>query len=188
MGARFRPLQGRIGLLGDAPEMCRIAECYLGKDVNRFDPAVLAQVQQLLIRQKPNVTTFHDDNGQDLLLAGDVDLVIEYNGDIAQVMREDKDLDFVVPKEGSIMSSDQLCIPAGAPNPEGAHALINYLLDADAAVDIFSTIRYPTPMRRRWPRCRPIIARTPRSSRQRCPRAAISGNIWARTPIAPFPR
>jgi len=137
--------KGRIGLLADAAEMCRIAEIYLGKDINVYDPKVVAQVQDLLIKQKPNVTTFHDDNGQDLLLAGDVDLVIEYNGDIAQVMREDKDLGFVVPKEGSVMSSDQLCIPAGAPNPEGAHALINYMLDADASADIFKTIRYPTP-------------------------------------------
>jgi spermidine/putrescine transport system substrate-binding protein len=74
-------------------------------------------VQDLLIRQKDNIATFHDDNGQDLLLSGDCDIVIEYNGDIAQVMREDKDLAFVVPKEGSILQSDQLCIPAGAPIP-----------------------------------------------------------------------
>jgi spermidine/putrescine transport system substrate-binding protein len=46
-----------------------------------------------------------------MLLAGDVDLVIEYNGDIAQVMREDPDLDFVVPREGGILASDGLCIP-----------------------------------------------------------------------------
>jgi spermidine/putrescine-binding protein len=106
---------------------------------------VIEQVKQMLIRQKPAITTFHDDNGQDLLLAGDVDLVMEYNGDIAQVMREDKDLDFVVPKEGGLLASDSLCIPAGAPNADLAHAYINFVLDGHNGAEICKTIRYPTP-------------------------------------------
>ncbi|WP_226017974.1 PotD/PotF family extracellular solute-binding protein [Novosphingobium sp. FKTRR1] len=137
--------KGRIGLLSDAADLCRMVEIYLGKDPNVFDKATLQQVQQLLIRQKNNVAVFHDDNGQDLLLSGDVDLVIEYNGDIAQVMKEDKDLAFVVPKEGSLIQSDQLCIPKGAPNPDAAHAYINYVLSAEAGADISRTISYPTP-------------------------------------------
>jgi spermidine/putrescine transport system substrate-binding protein len=137
--------KGRIALLSDAADLCRLTEMYLGHDINTFDPKVLAQVQQQLIKQKPNVATFHDDNGQDLLLSGDCDLVIEYNGDIAQVMKEDNDLAFVVPKEGSVIQSDQLCIPSGAPNPEAAHAFINYLLSAEAGADISRTIAYPTP-------------------------------------------
>ncbi|EGD59263.1 spermidine/putrescine ABC transporter periplasmic spermidine/putrescine-binding protein [Novosphingobium nitrogenifigens DSM 19370] len=137
--------KGRIALLSDAPDLCRLAEIYLGKNPNVFDRATLKEVEALLIRQKPNVATFHDDNGQDLLLGGDVDIVIEYNGDIAQVIREDKDLAFVVPREGSLIQSDQLCIPVGAPNPDGAHAFINYLLSAEAGADIARTIAYPTP-------------------------------------------
>src|SRR3546814_1787430 len=99
----------------------------------------------MLTPQKPNVAVFHEDNGQDLLVAGDVDIVIEYNGDIAQVMTEDEDIDFVVPREGSQISSDCLCIPKGAPSPDLAHAFINYLLDAKAGAEISRTIKYPTP-------------------------------------------
>src|SRR3546814_8903852 len=98
---------------------------YLGKPMNTSDDASLKQVEDMLIRQKPNVAVFHEDNGQDLLLAGDVDIVIEYNGDIAQVMTEDEDIDFVVPREGSQISSDCLCIPTGAPSPALPQALIN---------------------------------------------------------------
>ena len=43
----------------------------------------------MLIKQKPNIKSFHEDNGQDLLLSGEVDVVMEYNGDIAQIMAED---------------------------------------------------------------------------------------------------
>jgi spermidine/putrescine transport system substrate-binding protein len=99
----------------------------------------------MLIKQKPNIKAFHEDNGQDLLASGDVDLVLEYNGDIAQLMTEDKDVDFVLPKEGSQLNSDTLCIPKGAPHPKNAHAFINYLLDAKAGAEISKTILYPTP-------------------------------------------
>ncbi len=98
-----------------------------------------------MIKQKPSVKNFHVDDGQDLLLKGDVDLVLEYNGDIAQVMIEDKDIDFIVPKEGSQLNSDNLCIPKGAPHPKNAHAFINYLLDAEVDKKITETILFPTP-------------------------------------------
>jgi spermidine/putrescine transport system substrate-binding protein len=135
----------RIGLLAEASELFEISAKYLGLPANTADPATIARIQAMLIKQKPNVAVFHDDNGQDLLLAGDIDLVIEYNGDIAQVMREDKDLDFVVPREGGILASDSLCIPKGAPNPDLAHAFINFVLDAHNGAHIAETIRYPTP-------------------------------------------
>jgi spermidine/putrescine transport system substrate-binding protein len=99
----------------------------------------------MYIKQKPHIKIFHDDNGQDLLLSGEIDIVMEYNGDIAQVMAEDPDLDFVVPREGSIINSDCLCIPKGAPRPDNAHQFINFVLDARNGAEISSTIKYPTP-------------------------------------------
>lgn len=137
--------KGRIGLLAEAGELFQIGAKYLGLPANTADAATLQRIEAMLLKQKPNIALFHDDNGQDLLLAGDIDLVIEYNGDIAQVMREDKDLDFVVPREGGIIASDSLCIPKGAPSPDLAHAFINFVLDAKNGVHISETIRYPTP-------------------------------------------
>jgi spermidine/putrescine transport system substrate-binding protein len=108
-------------------------------------PEVVSQVEAMLIRQKPFIKAFHEDNGQELLLAGDVDLVMEFNGDIAQVAREDPDIGFVVPKEGSLFNADMLAIPKGAPRPELAHQFINFLLDAEAGKHIIETILYPSP-------------------------------------------
>ncbi len=136
---------GRIALLSEAADIVRLCAKYKGSSVNGISPEMLAEVEQIMIRQKPHIKTFHEDNGQDLLLSGEVDLVLEYNGDIAQVRQEDPDIDFVVPKEGSLLISDCLCIPTGAPNVEDAHAFINYLLDAEAGKKITETILYPTP-------------------------------------------
>ena len=137
--------KGRIALLSESADVMRLGARYLGHSVNGLDQATIDQVTEMLIKQKPNIKAFHEDNGQDMLLAGDVDLVLEYNGDIAQIMTEDPDIDFVVPKEGSLLNSDCLCIPKGAPRPNNAHAFINFLLDGKVGAEIAETISYPTP-------------------------------------------
>jgi spermidine/putrescine transport system substrate-binding protein len=137
--------KGRIGLFSQADDLIELGAKYFGHSVREIPPQMIDEVAQMYIRQKPNVKIFHNDEGQDLLLSGDIDVVMEYNGDIAQVMQEDPDLDFVVPKEGSILNSDCLCIPKGAPRPDNAHQFINFVLDAKVGAEIYSTIMYPTP-------------------------------------------
>ena len=80
-----------------------------------------------------------------MLADKEADLVIEYNGDIAQRHDKDPDIGFVVPKEGSELSSDTLCIPTGAPRPDNAHKFINFVLDGKNGADIAKTILYATP-------------------------------------------
>jgi len=70
---------------------------------------------------------------------------MEWNGDILQIMEEDDDVSYVVPKEGGLLWQDCLCIPTGAPHPDNAHAFINFILDADAGAAIADFIQYATP-------------------------------------------
>ncbi|MDV6330177.1 spermidine/putrescine ABC transporter substrate-binding protein [Asticcacaulis sp. 201] len=137
--------KGRMALLQEAGDLMRLGAKYLGHSVNGIPDDVLKQVEAMLIKQKPYIKAFHSDDGQDMLLSKEVDIVMEYNGDIAQVMKEDPDLDFIVPKEGSQINSDTLAIPKDAPNPEEAHAFINYMMDAEAGAKIYEKILYPTP-------------------------------------------
>ena len=137
--------KGRIAVMSDASELFRNCFKYLGKSINDDSPELIKQAEAMLIKQKPNIKSFHEDNGQDLLLSGEVDVVMEYNGDIAQVMTEDDDLNFVVPKEGAMKQSDTLAIPKGAPHPENALKFINFILDAKVGAAISETIKYPSP-------------------------------------------
>jgi spermidine/putrescine transport system substrate-binding protein len=137
--------KGRIALLAEAGDLFRLSAKYMGKSVNDVTPEMIKTIEAMLTKQKANVKAFHDDNGQDMLASGEVDLVLEYNGDIAQVMAEDDDIGFVIPKEGSQLNADNLCIPKGAKHPGNAHAFINYLLDGEAGKKITETILYPTP-------------------------------------------
>jgi spermidine/putrescine transport system substrate-binding protein len=137
--------KGRIGLFSEADDLIGLGAKYLGHSVRDIPAPMVDRIAQMYIRQKPNIKIFHNDEGEALLLSRDLDVVMEYNGDIAQVMVEDPDLDFVVPKEGSILNSDCLCIPKGAPRPDNAHKFINFMLDGKNGAEIASTIMYPTP-------------------------------------------
>lgn len=136
---------GRISMLSDGQNIFGMAKKLMGKSLNDWSPESIAAAEAMVIKQKKNITAFAPDNGQDLLFAGEVDLAMEWNGDILQVMNEDDDIGFVLPKEGGLIWEDTLAIPRGGPNPEGAHALINYLLDADAGAKIAEFIQFATP-------------------------------------------
>jgi spermidine/putrescine transport system substrate-binding protein len=135
---------GRIALLNSVDSI-RSALKYLGYSLNTRDPAEIAQAAEALIRIKPKIKSFAPDTGQDLLVSGEVDVCLEYNGDVLQVMEEDDDLSYVVPEEGSILWEDNMCIPRGGPNPDNAHAFINFILDGEMHGAIAEFVRYPCP-------------------------------------------
>ena len=136
---------GKIAILNEGSSAIGMGLKYLGYSYNSTDAKEIKAAEELYIKQKKHIKVFADDNGQDLLLSGDVDVTMEWNGDILQVMEEDDDISYVVPKEGSVAWQDCLSIPTGAPHPENAHKFINYILDAEAGAAIADYIYYATP-------------------------------------------
>lgn len=135
---------GRIALL-QSKDTLEAALKYLGHSLNTTDRATIEAAADVLIRAKPWIKQFAPDTAQDLLLADEVDVCLEYNGDILQVMEEDDDLAYVVPDEGSQIWEDCMCVPKGAPHPEEAHAFISYVLQPEVAARIAEWVLYPTP-------------------------------------------
>ena len=136
---------GRIGWISEPSSMMGMVLRYLGHSFNDKDAAHIRAAADQLIKYKKNVKGIFEDNGQDLLASGEVDMVVEWNGDIAQLIGEDDDIGYVIPSEGSFFWQDCLCIPTGAPHPENAHAFINFLLDAEIGRDLADYIQYATP-------------------------------------------
>jgi spermidine/putrescine transport system substrate-binding protein len=136
---------GRIALLADGGTVIGMGLKYIGESLNSTDTAKIKQIETMLIKQKPHIKVFAEDNGQDLLASGEVDLTMEWNGDILQVMGEDPDIGYAVPKEGGLLWEDCMCIPKGGAHPMNAHKFINYILDAKAGAAIADYIQYATP-------------------------------------------
>ncbi len=137
----------RITVLGDSADLIRLAAKYLGYSLNNIPDDGLARIEALLTKQAKagNILKFAGDEGDQMLADKEADLVVEYNGDIAQRMKDDSDISFVIPKEGSELSSDTLAIPTGAPRPDNAHKFINFILDGKTGAGIATSILYATP-------------------------------------------
>ena len=77
---------GRIALLADQRIVIGCALKYLGYlHEHQRTRTRSTRRRDLLIKQKKNIKAFAPDEGQNMLVAGDVDIVMEWNGDILQV-------------------------------------------------------------------------------------------------------
>ncbi|WP_159716435.1 ABC transporter substrate-binding protein [Geminicoccus flavidas] len=137
---------GRVSLPNET-DLVRVALKSLGKSLNTEDPADLKAAEELLLEVKRRgvVKMFAPDTGQDLLLSGEVDIAVDWMGDLRQVMAEDDDLNFVVPSEGTVLGIDCMCIPKGAPHPAAAHAFIDFVLRPEVHAAIAEEIQYAIP-------------------------------------------
>jgi spermidine/putrescine transport system substrate-binding protein len=77
------------------------------------------------------------------VLAGDAWIGVAYNGDA--VAKLDDATDFAVPGEGTIIWVDAMTIPAKAPNPDGAHRFIDFILKPDVGAQLSNYLEYATP-------------------------------------------
>ena len=81
------------------------------------------------------------------LASGDAWASLGWSGDAVQLQADNPNIEFVMPKEGCMLWSTSLEIPVGAPNPEAAQALMNYVYDPKVQADIAEWVNYVTPVK-----------------------------------------
>ncbi len=133
----------------DAPtEMIPAALNYIGEDPDSHDPAVIRKAEPVLMAVRPYVRKFHSSEYINALANGDICVAIGWSGDVLQARDRADEADngvhiaYSIPKEGAVMWFDQMAIPADAPNPEGAHAFINFMLDPKIAAENTNYVWY----------------------------------------------
>ncbi|MDZ7799802.1 MAG: spermidine/putrescine ABC transporter substrate-binding protein [Trueperaceae bacterium] len=138
---------GPVSWLEDVRVMMGVGLLLLGEDPNTGDPEAIDAAKEHLIDNGDNVVYINQDDGQEVLLRGEADIVVEYSGDIFQIMEECDcdDYRYVIPEEGTNFWVDNLAIPVDAPNPELAHAFIDYVLDPQVSADIANYTAYGSP-------------------------------------------
>ena len=138
---------GSVAWLDDRQAMFGVALLILGYDPNTTDADEINEARDYLIEKGGNVVTVAGDDGQVLLERGEVEIAVEYNGDISQIMAECEcdDYAYAIPEEGSNVWIDNMSIPVDAPNAELAMVFINYILDAKVGADLTNYIAYASP-------------------------------------------
>ncbi len=134
-----------ITLLDAADEVNEIALNYIGHPPGSEDPEHLRAAMDMVAKIRPYVRYFHSSQYIDDFANGEVCLVLGWSGDLYQAINdaaEGLELDYVIPKEGTIVWFDLLAIPADAPHPDNAHRLIDFLLQGEVAARITNAIYF----------------------------------------------
>lgn len=116
-----------------------------GYSMNTMDEAELQKAKDDLIAQKPLVQAYVIDQVRDKMIGGEAALGVIYSGEAIYTQRENADLEYVVPEEGTNLWIDGWVIPKNAPNKENAEKFIDFMCRGDIALLNFEYITYSTP-------------------------------------------
>lgn len=122
-----------------------VSELLLGYSLNTENPSELKAAAEKLKEQKDVVQAYVMDEVFDKMAAGEALLAPYYAGDALTILDDNEDLDFVVPKSGTNLFVDAMCIPSSAKQKEAAEMYINFMCEPDIAFANIDYICYSTP-------------------------------------------
>ena len=122
-----------------------VAQKMLGYSMNSTDEAELTECRDKLIEQKPLVQAYVVDQVRDKMIGNEAAIGVIYSGEAIYTQRENADLEYVIPSEGTNVWIDSWVIPKNAKNPDNAHKWIDFMCRPDIALMNFDYITYSTP-------------------------------------------
>lgn len=122
-----------------------IAEQMLGYSMNTENFDELKNAADKLKEQKRLVQSYVMDEIFDKMGAGEAVLAPYYAGDAVTLMDEYEHLSFAIPKSGTNLFVDAMCIPVSSSKREAAEMYINFMCEPDVAYATTSYIGYSTP-------------------------------------------
>lgn len=140
-----KDLKNQILLVDGAREVIGFGLNSLNYSLNDTNEEHLQEAKNKLVELQPNVKAIVGDEIKMLLVNEEAPLGVVWSGDAADMMAENENLDYVVPKEGSNLWFDNMVIPKTAKNIDGAYKFINFMLDAKIAAQNAEYVGYSTP-------------------------------------------
>lgn len=116
-----------------------------GYSMNSTDAAELDAAKNSLIEQKPLVQAYVIDQVRDKMIGGEAAIGVIYSGEAIFTQRENPDLEYVIPKEGTNIWIDSWVVTKNSQNKENAEKFIDFMCRPDIALKNFEYITYSTP-------------------------------------------
>lgn len=135
----------RTAMFNNSRDALGIALMYLGYSLNTTDKDELREAADLIIAGKPVYQGIWMDQILEKLPSEEIVAAPYYNGDAVTMIDENPDLAFYVPKEGTNLFVDAMCIPKNAKNVSGAEKFINFMCSTEAAMANWEYIGYSSP-------------------------------------------
>ena len=123
---------GNVALRDDAVENVSLAAIATGQDMNA--PEDLDLIRDRLRALKPQLRTYwsSEDEWNKEFSADTFDVAVYWSGSASRSAKAfGLPVGFLIPTEGAIAWLDGLSIGADAPNPEGAHAFVDYMVSPE---------------------------------------------------------
>jgi len=144
---------GSLSLIFDPANMEKLAECgvymldapvevipaaltYAGMAPNDKSQEALDKAEEVMMAVRPHIQKFDSSEYINALANGEICVAFGWSGDVLQARDRAAEADngveiaYTAPTEGALMWFDQMAIPVDAPNPEGAHTFLNFIMDA----------------------------------------------------------
>lgn len=137
--------KGNILMIDSVRDAFMIALSYLGYDINNTNEAELDEAKELLKKQYPLVQAYVVDQVRDKMIGEEAALGVIYSGEAIFTKRENENLEYIVPKEGSNVWIDSWVISKKSENKENAEKWIDFMCREDIALMNFEYITYSTP-------------------------------------------
>ena len=143
-----RKTKKHFSLLDEGRSMLSMALLAKGFNANSVKPEEINDAVNLLLDAKkdPNFLSFDGSViGKDKVIAGIDWAAIVFNGEAMDAINEDSTLQFAIPVEGSFMWVDAMTLSSQAKNVNGAHAFMNYILEAENGAKLAKSINFASP-------------------------------------------
>ncbi|WP_186669427.1 PotD/PotF family extracellular solute-binding protein [Sporosarcina sp. BP05] len=138
-------LTQQVILVDSARETIGMGLNSLGYSLNSTNMDELREATDKLKTLSPNIKAVIGDEVTQLMINGEAAISLTWSGQAADMMYENEDINYIVPEEGSNLWFDNMVIPRTSKNIEGAHAFINFMLDAEVAAQNADYVGYSTP-------------------------------------------
>ncbi|HUC57895.1 MAG TPA: spermidine/putrescine ABC transporter substrate-binding protein [Streptosporangiaceae bacterium] len=142
---------GKIGMMNDPQELGSVGLLAIGVDPATSTESEWAKAAKKLTEQKNDglVRSYYDQSYIDHLKNGDIVVSQAWSGDIFQADLNSKyrDLKLLIPDEGGMFWTDNMCIPMYAQNPKAAMIVMDYFYqpDVEAVVEYYNDYVCPVP-------------------------------------------
>ena len=137
--------RGNILMFDNPRDAFAIAENMLGYSMNTESPEELRAAADKLKEQKPLIQAYVMDQVFDKMGAKEAAVAPYYAGDAVTLMTDYENLGFAIPKTGTNIFVDAVCIPKTSKNIEAAQMYINFLCEPDISLANCEAIGYSTP-------------------------------------------
>ena len=135
-------LQSKIGIISNYRVINGMALKILGESYNTTDIAKIEAAGTKLLELAPNIRLIKDDNIQDDLLSGEIDVAVMYTSQVTAAMLANPELKVVYPEEGIGFGIMGQFIPSNAPHADAAYKFMDYLLRPEISAKCYEWIGY----------------------------------------------